>query len=268
MYSWRGFSRFWEPTERLSVLEIINYGTLDLRLAALLWLMMEHRASVIVGAGPSFAGKSTTLNVMLDFLPPEVEQVELQGVAEDFGFLQNAVPARTYMVAAEFNNYMGYVWGDVARRAFQLLEEGYGLGGTVHARTAKEAASIFYRYLGLPLPAIFRLDAIVNLRIIPGRTYSSEPVRQIEAVTVPLPGEDGLTLETIAYRPEGDDGYEFAGYDRLQAVFAEKFSAEDIDFSRELKTRSRILEQLMTDGKLSHLDVRQAVVDFYEGRQA
>src|ERR1035437_3948585 len=96
MYGWRGPGRFWEPDKRLSVLELVNSGSLDLRLAALLWLIMEYRAPVLVAAGPSTAGKSTTLNVLLDFLPPEVKEVHLPGEGEDFSFVDDAVPANTY----------------------------------------------------------------------------------------------------------------------------------------------------------------------------
>ena len=195
MYEWRGYSRFWEPPKRLSALELVNSGTLDIKLASLLWLMMEYRASVIVAAGPSFAGKTTILNMLLDFLHPRVKQTHLRGEFEDFGFLKDARPAETYLVASEFSNYFGYVWGNVARKAFQLLAQGYSLGGTIHARTAKEVVYILHQYLGLPLPIIAHLGAIINLRVIPGRTYTSEPIRQIESVGLPLFADDTMTIE-------------------------------------------------------------------------
>src|SRR5512139_1533745 len=115
-YRW-GRSRFFEPERQLSVLELVNYGTLDLRLAGLLWLLMDHRASVLACAGPNFAGKTTMLNVLLDFLRPEVKRVHMQGEYEDFAFLKDSVPANTYLVAEEFNEYNNfvYVWGDAGR---------------------------------------------------------------------------------------------------------------------------------------------------------
>ena len=136
---WLGGGRFWEPAQRLSAFGLVSAGTIDLRLASLLWLLMEYRASVLVAAAPSFAGKTTTFNVLLDFLPPAIEQIHLRGEAEDFQFLDNAKPAETYLVAAEFSDHfeyiwgetahsafqLEYVWGDVARRAFQQLRWGY-----------------------------------------------------------------------------------------------------------------------------------------------
>jgi hypothetical protein len=266
MYSWRGYSRFWEPSERLSVLELINSGTLGLRLAGLLWLMMENRSSVIVSAGPSFAGKSTTLNVLLDFLPPEVKQIHLSGADEDFRFLKDARPAETYMVAAEFNTYLGYIWGDVARKAFQLLVQGYSLGGTIHARSAKEVVYILYQYLDLPLQTIAQIGAIINLRVIPGRTYAAGPVRQVESVSLPVFAADGMTIKRIAFRSSGSDEIEIADNKSLQEVFSEKFGFGNTDFGHEIEIRGQVLERLLQEGRLAHTEVRQAILEFYESR--
>jgi type IV secretory pathway ATPase VirB11/archaellum biosynthesis ATPase len=164
IYRGWGGARFRRPETRLSVLELVKSGTLDLRLASLLWLLMEHRASVLVAAGPSFAGKTTLFNVLLDFLPSAVKQVELRGYGEDFGFIEGATPAKTYLIAEEFSDYLDYVWGDTAQRAFQLLEEGYGLGGTIHARTPQEVLYVLNGYLEIPVKTLTRLDAIVMLR--------------------------------------------------------------------------------------------------------
>ena len=75
--------------EGLSILDIVNSGTLDCRLAALLWVLMEQRASVLVAAGPSYAGKTTLLHAMLDFLPPGQQKVTLRGYFEDFRFVDH-----------------------------------------------------------------------------------------------------------------------------------------------------------------------------------
>ena len=195
-----GRGRQWIPERRLSVLELVRSGTLDLKLASLFWLIMGQRASVLVAAGPSFAGKTTTLNVMLDFLPPSVNQITLNGSDEDFGFLKDAEAPRTYMIAEEFSEYMDYVWGEAAQRAFQLLTEGYGLGGTIHARTAKEALLVLHEYLEVPVEALSALGAVVMIRATPGRLYGSQPVRRVESVSLVLPHEKGIAIQPIASR--------------------------------------------------------------------
>jgi len=95
------YPRWWlnqqseKAVEGLSVLDLINAGTLDCKLASLLWILMEHRTSVLVASGPAWAGKTTLLNSILDFLPPEIQQISLQGYFEDFRFLNYCKPEKS-----------------------------------------------------------------------------------------------------------------------------------------------------------------------------
>jgi energy-coupling factor transporter ATP-binding protein EcfA2 len=258
--------QFMEPAILLSVLEIVLSGTLDLRLASLLWLMMERRASVLVAAGPSQAGKSTTLNVLLDFLPPEIKQIYLQGYYEDFSFLQSTRPANTYMVAAEFGGHGAYVWGEVAIKAFDLISQGYALGGTIHARTDKEVVGILHQYLGLPLSTIARIDAIVTLRVTGGRSYDAEPTRRINTVSLVMPREKGLSLEVIASVDSKGNRFDIAGADDLQAVLSRKFNIKNVNVAREMEEKEQLLARLADKGILSRDEVRRAVIEFYRSR--
>jgi len=263
MYRWRG-GRFWEPPVPLSVLQLVKYGTLDLRLAGLLWLIMEYRASVLVAAGPSSAGKTTTLNVLLDFLPPSVKQIHLHGYGEDFGFLRTSKPDETYLVAEEFSDYGDYIWGETAQRAFDLLSQGYSLGGTIHARTAKEVLYVLNEYLGLPVSVLGDLGAIVIVRAWRGRT---EPVRHIDEVSLVMPVKDGVALQTIASREMGADAFIFADEKALQRSLSGKFRMVDVDVTSEIQKRMQFLGQLLREGNVFRDQMREAVVDFYNGRR-
>ena len=263
MYRWRGGGRFTQPAVQLSVLQLVRSGTLDLKLAALLWLIMEQRASVLVAAGPSFAGKTTTLNVLLDFLPPAVRQVNLRSYGEDFGFLRNAKPEETYLVGEEFSNHGFYIWGEVAQKAFNLLTQGYSVGGTIHARTAKEALLILNQALGLPASVLGQLGAIVMLHAWMGL---NEPVRHIDEVSVIMPLKDGIGIQTIAAREVGADAFAFAEDEVLQRSLSDKFHMVDVDVKSEIDKRSKLLGQLLSEGKIFQDQVKQAIVDFNAGR--
>ena len=77
------------PTPR-SIVELIRAGTLDAELAATLWLLIEGRVPLIVGARARLVGKSTLLDALLMFLPPGVRTVELDGAMETFDWLPHA----------------------------------------------------------------------------------------------------------------------------------------------------------------------------------
>ncbi len=264
-YRW-GRSRFFEPERQLSVLDLVKFGTLDLRLSGLLWLLMEHRASVLACAGPNFAGKTTMLNVLLDFLKPDVKQVRMQGEYEDFAFLKDSVPAKTYLVAEEFSEYNNfvYVWGDAGRKAFELLTEGYGLGGTAHARSAREAVYILHDYLEVPVEHLAELDAIVVIRPVAGRVYGNV-LRRVESVSLLSAAENGLSLEVIAGRDKTGDKLIIGDDAQLQTALSARFNLGEKPASVQIDERSRFLGKLLAEGHTSAAEVRHAVVGWYGG---
>ena len=267
MYRFHRFSRFFEPAEPFSILELVNTATLDLHLAAILWMMMEQRSSIIVGAGPNFAGKTTMLNALLDLLPPNMKRIYLHGEYHDFSFVKTAIPSETYLVAEEFNVYMDYVWGQTAITAFTLLTEGYSMGGTMHARTPQEVVYLFHKYLGLSLPLISNIDAVVNINVTWDRDYRSEPLRQVESVGLLLPGdEEAISLGVVALREEGEKDLRYADPIQLRKLFSEKYKVDIPDSEAQITIQEKYLEQLMVDMRISHREVREAVTDFYNSQ--
>jgi hypothetical protein len=234
---------------------------MDLRLASLLWFIMEHRASVLVAAGPSFAGKTTTLNMLLDFLRPEIKEVRLSGYEEDFGFLAASEPPNTYIVAEEFSDYGDYVWGETAQKAFDLMKEGYGLGGTIHARTAREVAYILNQYLELPIETIARLDAIVTLGVAGRRGY--EPVRRIDSVSLFVPVGDKTGIQTIASNELGGGTFAIVDDKTLQAALAKRFSPGKVTVWRAMTERELFLSKMLSAGKTERNAVREGILEFY-----
>ena len=262
MNRWWGRGRFGEDEKRLSVLDLVRSGTLDLRLASLLWVIMERRASVLVAAGPSFAGKTTTLNVLLDFLRPEVKEVRLSGYGEDFAFLDTSEAANTYVVAEEFSDYGDYIWGETAQRAFDLMKEGYALGGTIHARTAREVAYILNQYLGLPIESIARLDAIVTLGVAGRRGY--EPVRRIDSVSLFVPVGDKTGIQTIASNELGGGTFAIVDDKTLQAALAKRFTPGKVTVWRAMTERELFLSKMLSAGKTDRDEVRKGILEFYK----
>jgi hypothetical protein len=152
------------PTPR-SIVELIRAGTLDAELAATLWLLIEGRVPIVVGARDRAVGKSTLLNALLDFLPPGVQTRELAGAMETFDWLPQAPelgwrrhdpasanaaratatsglgrhqppirPDNTVLLIPELSDHLpSYTWGPEARIAIRAVSIGYGLAATIHA---------------------------------------------------------------------------------------------------------------------------------------
>src|SRR3990172_9404310 len=147
--SWWGWH--WEPPVPLSIVQILGAGNMPPRLAAMFWLALERGASLIVAADPPSAGKTATLTALLSLTPPETP-------------------------------------GDIsARRAFELLAEGYSLATTVHANTVDEVLAILRNDIGVPPQHIARLTFIAPLHL--GRDAQGLR-RRVQGVAFIQPGAD------------------------------------------------------------------------------
>jgi hypothetical protein len=173
------YERYWwhyESRRPLSLSQIIALGSVDAYTAALVWLLLEHGASLTV-AGPTDpqpgVGKTTTLNALLQFLPEGTALAYMSGMYEDFAFTQlpDIEPERTYALCNEVSDHLPiYMWGRVARRFLTLPARGYHVATSVHADTIREVVQMYQRELRVPLEDIRRLGVIVNIGLA-GKVY-------------------------------------------------------------------------------------------------
>jgi hypothetical protein len=269
LYSrWRANQQVGNDDEGLSILDLVNSSTLDCKLAALLWILMEQRTSVLVAAGPAFAGKTTLLNALLDFLPSDLQIISLQGYYEDFRFLNHSSPQKAYLVAEEISNhgFSEYLWGQKAVKTLNLLLQGYHLGATMHARTSEEAIYVLNKYLGLPLSLLSHLGIIVNLRATAGRRYEDEPVRRVSSVDLILHAKESLAIQVLAARQHGDDSINYLGEKDLQQALASKGLLEKCPVGEEIGRRTLFLKHLLETGHSSRQELLHAVAEYYRSK--
>jgi energy-coupling factor transporter ATP-binding protein EcfA2 len=267
---WRGGEPPDNDDEGLSILDLIKLDTLDSRLAALLWLLMENRSSLLVAAGPSNVGKSTLLRALLDFLPPTFHQLLLQGDYEDFKFTSSATPATTYLVAEEIGvwGYAEYLKGLQALRAFELLPRGYALGATIHGRTAKEVVYVLNRMIGIPLDLVAHLGTIITLSVKAGKNWNDEPIRRINAVDVILGSGDKLTIQALAAARSGEAQFEYLPDEDLRGVLQKKGLIGKQKIEEEIVEKSEVLSGLLKKGVASRQEVRAAIRGYHSKRKA
>jgi len=168
--------RMWhyESDRPLSVAQLIALGSVDVRTAALLWLLIERHLSLIV-SGPTDPtpgiGKTTTLNALLDFLLGGSTLVYTTGMYEDFSFRDAVDPATTCVLANEVSDHLRiYMWGRVARALLTLPEEGFAVATSCHADTVEDVLDMLLRDLRLPPAAVSQLGIVINIGMV-GRVW-------------------------------------------------------------------------------------------------
>jgi hypothetical protein len=251
--------------ENLTILDVIKSDTIDFKLAGLLWFLMEHRASVMVAAGPIWAGKTTILHSLLDFLPPDIQQITLRGYVEDFKFQNRCQPDKTYLVSEEISNHSyEYLWGYQVIKVLELLPKGYALGSTMHARNIREVAYVLHGILKVPLPLIAGLGVVITLQAMNGKSYYDEPVRWVDTVSILSMGEDNLVAQTLAAREITEKQFIYPSEKSLYSVLSNKFAIKNEHIFDEITRREAFLRELKNGRISSHEDVRKAIRDYYQ----
>lgn len=249
----------------MSMLELVEAGSLDLKLAAFLWLMMEKRASVIVAALPRLAGKTTYLTALLDFLPSSFQVVPTLGMAEDFSFLTQTDPRSTYILVNELSPHMPmYMWDEPAIKLFEALEQGYALGATIHAQKPQEILWQLADYsLQIPPRRLALLHLFLMLHVA---RQGARVIRRVESLAfVPKvnPSAREIPVLTLArWNPEKHSLVYADSPEVLQAV-AQRVAMTQEELQREWTRRQEALKQFWERGIRSSGDLRAAVQEFY-----
>ena len=136
----------------LSLVDLIEAGTVDLPLAGYLMAAVQNGTSFLVGALPGGAGKTTVMAALLNVLPPHVPIVPTDTTAVlESGLDQPAPPRRCY-VCHEIGSgsYYAYLWGADARRLFRLPQTGHIVATNLHADTFDQCHAQLCNDNGVP----------------------------------------------------------------------------------------------------------------------
>jgi hypothetical protein len=258
---------------------LIRDGTLDAELAAQLWLLIEARVPVIVAAEAQHAGKTTLLDALLAFLPPDVRLVELAGETETFDWLPQAselgwpgvarpapdgVPVRpgsTVMLVHELSDHTpAYTWGAAARVAIRATSIGYGLAATIHADALDDVFELLRRPpVRLTDDELSHVGLVLVLRRLDDgrrRVVAAHFVRPIARDTHGHVQRLGPAV--LATWDPAEDAFEHFGWGIIPEL-ARRVGRPAGDFEIEVDRRRAYLDGVVADGPADDAAVRSAI---------
>lgn len=151
----------------LSLVDLIDAGTVDAPLAAYLAAAMRGGASLLVGARPGGAGKTAVMSALLNFLPDRtfIRPVDRPSVLSDAQ--RDDRPGEVCYLAHEIGagRYHAYVWGQAARAFFALAAGGHTVVSNLHADTLDETQDQLCRRNGVPRAHVDAVTLKVYLRV-------------------------------------------------------------------------------------------------------
>lgn len=150
----------------LSVLDLIEAGTMSAEVAAYALAAIGGGASFLVGALPGGAGKTTVMGALLNFVPADIELVAADGSVAINRGAKSPHPRCCY-ICHEIGDapYYAYLWGNELRAYLRLAEAGHMLATNLHADDYAQAVNQICNDNRVPESAMRRVNLMFFLAI-------------------------------------------------------------------------------------------------------
>jgi hypothetical protein len=178
-----------DERETTGLAALVRNRTLSPEAAAVLWTAAAEERSFVVMAMPRMAGKTTLMRSTLACASAGSPLREFTGGRREAEALLGS-PRRGYLVVAEVSpDFMpGYLWGEPARRAFELVGSGFALATTMHARDVIECFAILCRHNQVPDRLAAGVHLTVHIEVSPPRW---DPRRRVVDAIHEVEGVEG-----------------------------------------------------------------------------
>jgi flagellar protein FlaI len=272
--------------------DLIRYGTLSSEMAAFLWFVMEMGASFLL-AGGTASGKTTSLNAICQFIPPEKKIVSIEdtreinlshenwiagitragfgreglgvkstGTVDMYKLLESALRQRPeYLLVGE-------VRGAEALTLFQAMATGHAVYSTMHADSVQSA---IYRLENEPINVPRMMLQTLDLVMIQGQArVKGRLVRRIKELSE-LVGFDPDTKEilsnTVFAWDAVEDRHTYLGKSYILEQVMQSRNLSEADLLQEWRQRVEVLDWMVATNMRRYDLVASTVGAYYRDPQ-
>lgn len=260
----------------ISPIEMMDYGTVDARQLAYLWILMEYKRSLLISGGTA-SGKTTFLNALCGFIPTEYKIVSIEDTTElnlmhpnwlqsvtragfgtgDTGGAPSGVGGGGRKAPGDISLYdlliaalrqrpefiiVGEVRGEEAFTLFQAIAVGHAAMGTIHAGSMDELlARVESSPMNLPRSLLANLDAVIfPMQIRKGERNVRRITAIVEILEIDREKGDLVTNTVFRWQPASDE-FRFMGrsylFDKIRDLFGISLEA----LRQEMDDRTALL---------------------------
>lgn len=266
----------WTPTQLLAL------GTLSPEMLAYFWLLVQYKANIMIAGGTS-SGKTTLLNAMAFFIPPDARVISIEDTRELNLPRENWLPAvaRTSIGSGKVgevdlfdllkNSFrqnpdyviVGEVRGKEAFVLFQGMASGHPSISTIHADSLE---TVIRRLETPPIelsPTLVNsLDCVAVMTHVLVNNKHSRRLRDIiEVVNV---DSDGTALINTPFTWDaGKDVFYFKKQSRVFEKISARFGISMENLNKEFTMRAKLIYQLYQKKIMSFDQMQKVVLDYY-----
>ncbi|MEF8873448.1 MAG: ATPase, T2SS/T4P/T4SS family [Candidatus Thermoplasmatota archaeon] len=274
-------------------IKLIDFQTFNPEMMAYAWIAIENGQSMLICGGTA-SGKTTTLNAILLFIPPQQKIVSIEDTRELNLPHDNWVPLltrsgfgevdeETGKKAGEIDMYqllqaalrqrpqymmVGEVRGEEAYVVFQAMATGKSAYTTFHADDVQTMVNRMENDpINLPRALVGALDVVVLQSKV---KVGTKMVRRVKALTeivgVDPDSEELITNKAYTWNP-ADDSFNYSGHSYIYDKVAQSKNWSQREMEREVKRRKIVLEYLNQEEIYNYQDFAQVVTNYYRDKE-
>ncbi|MCX6653331.1 MAG: type II/IV secretion system ATPase subunit [Methanomassiliicoccales archaeon] len=268
-------------------IDLLKFKTMSTDMMAYLWTATEYGSSMLVCGGTA-SGKTTTLNAVLLFIPPQMKIVSIEDTRELNLPHENWIPALTregfggkkssstggidmfdLLTSAlrQRPQYLmvGEVRGKEAYVVFQAMATGKTAYSTFHA---EDVQAMVHRMendpINLPRALLTALDIVLLQAQVKVGTKMTRRVKSLTEIVGMDPETGELITNSVYTWNPADDTFNFSGhsyvYEKVRTI--RNWSPREME--REVKRRVDILEYMKKSGFDNYRQVAKIISAYYK----
>lgn len=264
-------------------IQLISLNTLSPEMLAYFWLLIQYKCNILITGGTA-SGKTTLLNALAFFIPPEARVVSIEDTRELNLPRENWLPnvARTgigvggigevdlfTLLKSSFRqnpNYVivGEVRGKEASVLFQGMASGHPSLSTIHADSVD---TVIKRLETPPIelsPTLVNtLDAVCVMTHAIVNKQETRRLREIIEVVNVTPEGIAITNTPFIWNPV-DDRFYFKKDSRVFEKIMRRYGISREEIYREFDLRIKILFKLFQNKTFGFDEVERAINEYYK----
>ena len=271
-------------------LDLLKFKTMSTEMMAYLWIGIEHGQSMLVCGGTA-SGKTTTLNAVLLFIPPQMKIVSIEDTRELNLPHENWVPgltregfggksAVTGKASGEIDMFdlltaamrqrpqylmVGEVRGKEAYVVFQAMATGKTCYSTFHA---EDVQAMVHRMendpINLPRALVTALNIVLLQAQVKVGTKMTRRVKSLTEIVGIDPETNELITNSVYTWNPADDTFNYSGHSYVYEKVRMARNWAPREMEREIKRRVDILEYIKKMGIDSHRKVAAVISAYYK----
>ena len=264
--------------------QLVEFRTLSPEMMAYLWMLIQHNTNILIAGGTS-SGKTTLLNALAFFIPPEARVVSIEDTRELNLPRENWLPSvvRTAtgiggageidlftLLRSSFRQnpdyvIVGEVRGKEAYVLFQGMASGHPSIGTIHADSVD---TVIKR---LESPPINLSPTLVNILdcvcVMTHASVKGEETRKLREIVEIIDVNDkgvAITNKPFMWNAREDQFYFKEGGNKVFEKISRRNGLSMKELMREFKIRSNLIKQMQKKKVFGFKQVQNIITEYYK----